>query len=404
MIEQRQLDDFSERARDHTRLKTDDSVKFIIPEDDRVISKNPQKMDPIELPPSYLVSIHYDGGRGLACLKLYEPRSQAIYFWHDTTGHKPYLLTNLSPYELDQLKGVKTHPGFDHFEQVEKFNPILDKHMTLTKVVAKDPLTIGGKSRGCLREIIPEEYSKTTRTEEPEPKVWEAAIRYYQCYIYDRNVLPGMVYSVKKGHLVPELKATENAMKNIQEIFTDKAADEKDYLERWAHLLEYPAPTFRRVAFDIEVFSPVPTRVPDPRETPYKVVCASFISTDKDPRVFLLKRKGANEGSKKWTPNTKVEFFDSEENLIKEIFKVLWEYPFVITFNGDDFDLRYLTHRALKLGVSRREIPIEVRRRTCLLKNGIHIDLYKFFYNRSIQIYAFNNRYRDVTLNDVGTA
>jgi DNA polymerase I len=42
--------------------------------------------------------------------------------------------------------------------------------------------------------------------------------------------------------------------------------------------------------------------------------------------------------------------------------------------------------------------------RVCLLKYGVHIDLYKFFFNRSIQIYAFNNRYRDVTLDDVGKA
>ena len=40
----------------------------------------------------------------------------------------------------------------------------------------------------------------------------------------------------------------------------------------------------------------------------------------------------------------------------------------------------------------------------CLLKYGIHIDLYKFFFNRSIQIYAFSNKYRDITLNDVGKA
>jgi DNA polymerase I len=39
-----------------------------------------------------------------------------------------------------------------------------------------------------------------------------------------------------------------------------------------------------------------------------------------------------------------------------------------------------------------------------MLTYGVHIDLYKFFYNRSIQFYAFNSRYRDVTLNDVGRA
>jgi len=63
-----------------------------------------------------------------------------------------------------------------------------------------------------------------------------------------------------------------------------------------------------------------------------------------------------------------------------------------------------LFHRAQNLGFRRDEIPIEMGRRVCLLKYGVHIDLYKFFFNRSIQIYAFNNRYRDVTLNDVGRA
>jgi DNA polymerase I len=99
-----------------------------------------------------------------------------------------------------------------------------------------------------------------------------------------------------------------------------------------------------------------------------------------------------------------LEYFSSEENLIRAIFDVLWSYPFVITFNGDDFDLRYLAHRAQNLGIRSDDIPIEVGKRVCLLKYGVHIDLYKFFFNRSIQIYAFNNRYRDVTLDDVGKA
>ncbi|MEM4733538.1 MAG: DNA-directed DNA polymerase I, partial [Candidatus Bathyarchaeia archaeon] len=90
--------------------------------------------------------------------------------------------------------------------------------------------------------------------------------------------------------------------------------------------------------------------------------------------------------------------------LIMAVFAVLWNYPFVITFNGDDFDLRYLAHRAENHGFKRDEIPIDIGKRVCLLKYGVHIDLYKFFFNRSIQIYAFNNRYRDVTLGDVGKA
>ncbi len=36
-----------------------------------------------------------------------------------------------------------------------------------------------------------------------EPKVWEARIKYYQSYIYDKQFLPGMIFEVKNDNLVP---------------------------------------------------------------------------------------------------------------------------------------------------------------------------------------------------------
>ncbi len=99
-----------------------------------------------------------------------------------------------------------------------------------------------------------------------------------------------------------------------------------------------------------------------------------------------------------------VEFCDSEAELIKKVFDVLNDYPFVLTFNGDDFDLRYLAHRAYNLGFQRWDIPIEIGKRVCLLRYGIHIDLYKFFFNRSVQVYAYGGKYKDVSLDDVGSA
>src|SRR5437879_11561810 len=94
--------------------------------------------------------------------------------------------------------------------------------------------------------------------------------------------------------------------------------------------------------------------------------------------------------------------YDSEPELISAIFIALNDYPFVLTFNGDDFDLPYLFHRALNhLGFYRDQIPIELGRESATVKYGVHLDLYKFFFNRSIQIYAFSNRYREVTLDAV---
>jgi DNA polymerase I len=362
---------------------------------------------PENLPPSYFVSATYDGRSRKAVIKLYEPTAGKIYFWYDNTGHKPYCLTNLSPVQLEKIDCLVKHEGFDHFELEEKFDALSDRNVKVTKIVANDPLAIGGRPQGCIRDIIPEEFPKVSDgLMNPEDvKVWEAKIKYYQSYIYDKQLLPGMIYEVKNSNLVAKtLEETEKTLVQIQGTFKEATAEELQYTEEWARLLEYPAPKFRRAAIDIEVYAPKSTRVPDPREAAYPVICVSVYSSDDEKRVLILKREGTREGNEHLPADVTLEYFDTEEKLLRAVFEVLWDYPFILTFNGDDFDLRYLTHRALNLGLGRNEIPIEVGRRVCLLRYGVHIDLYKFFFNRSIQIYAFNNRYRDVTLDDVGTA
>ncbi|HEX68747.1 MAG TPA: DNA-directed DNA polymerase I, partial [Candidatus Bathyarchaeota archaeon] len=330
-----------------------------------------------------------------------------IYFWYDNTGHKPYCFTNLKPEELDRIEKLKLHSGFDHFEVVEKYDGLKDQEIKVTKVVAKDPLAIGGKPRGCIRDIIPEEYAKiAVGGVAPEVKVWEARIKYYESYIYDRDLYPGMLYRIENGQLKPvRLPQAEKTVANLLSLFKEESAEEEiRQIEEWARLLEYPAVKFRRVALDIEVLSPIPTRVPDPREAAYPVGCVCLVTSEGKKRVLIYRREGVREGISRLPPEVKIEYFDSEEKLIREVFKVLEEYPFVITFNGDDFDLRYLLHRAEKFGMRRDEIPIELGRRVCTLKYGVHIDLYKFFFNRSIQVYAFGNKYRDVTLDEVAEA
>jgi DNA polymerase I len=360
---------------------------------------------PTDLPPSYLVSVTYEGKKQLASLKLYEPLSQKIYFWDDNTGHKPYLLTSLPPKELEKLSRVTGHTGFDHFETVEKFDPLLDKEVTVTKVVAKDPLAIGGRQSGCLRDIIPEDYQKLTGIEEP-PKVWESFIRYYQSYIYDNNLAPGMLYKIQKGNLVPvKQKSIEGTVEKILSLFPDVGKEFLQSVETWARLLESPAPEFRRVGLDIEVSSSVATRVPDPHEASSPVVCVALYGSDQKKQLFVLKRDGIEKGNKKLPPDAVVKYFDSEKVLLQKLFEALREYPFVLTFNGDEFDLPYLYNRARNhFNIERNQIPIDVGRRVCSFSHGVHIDLYKFFFNRSIQIYAFGNKYRDITLNEIGTA
>ncbi len=360
---------------------------------------------PENLPPSYFVSTTYEGRLKKALIKLYEPTSGKIYFWYDNTGHKPYCLTNLSPYELEKIPRLINHEGFNHFEIQEKYDPLLDRKIQVTKIVADDPLAIGGRPQGTIRDIIPEDFPRVSDTLfKPEDiKVWESRIKYYQSYMFDRQLLPGMIYEVKNGNLVhTTLGEIEETIKQIKTIFKKNTNEELQYVENWARILEYPAPKFRRAAIDIEVYAPISTRVPDPRKAEYPVICVSMYSSENQKIVMLLKREGMSEGNEPLPKDVKLQYYNTEQELLKAVFEILWEYPFIITFNGDDFDLRYLAHRALNLGIRKNEIPIEVRKRVCLLKYGVHIDLYKFFFNRAIQIYAFKNSYRDVTLDDVG--
>jgi DNA polymerase I len=285
----KQLTDFFEPAKQEAKLKVEEKQAESFVESVRLQEHKHRRSEfeaPLNLPQSYFVSATYDGQKGSVAIKLYEPNSKRIYFWHDTTGHKPYLLTNLSPIELEKMDHVTGHTGFDHFETVEKYDPLLDRNMMLTKVVAKDPLAVGGRPSGCLRDIIPDDWAKMGG--EPPAKVWEAAIKYYQCYIYDRQIAPGMIYKIENGQLVHvNHESSEQMIRKIQTLFVDEPEEFLQPIETWARLLEYPAPEFRRVALDIEVFIPtieiegkVAFRMPDPREANYQVLCATFQGTD----------------------------------------------------------------------------------------------------------------------------
>jgi DNA polymerase I len=306
-----------------------------------------------------------------------------------------------------QYDRIVHHDGYDSCTVEQRFDPLANQNIQVTKIITKDPLAIGGRPTGTIRDIIPEDHVQVCgcKIQDSDTKVWESKIKYYQSYIYDRQILPGMIYQVRNGNLEEAtVHESEQTLAKISELFKDVTSEEREFAEMWARLLEYPAPKFRRAAIDIEVYSPLSNRVPDAREGSCPVIATSVYSSDGDKRVFVLKRKGHPEGTEHLAADIKVEWFESEEALLREVFKVLNDFPFILTFNGDDFDFRFLVHRALNLGMSRSEIPIEVGKRVCLLKYGIHIDLYKFFFNRSIQIYAYSNRYKDVSLGDVGAA
>jgi DNA polymerase, archaea type len=292
---------------------------------------------PANLPPSYFVSASYDGRLKKAVVKLYEPESGQMYFWYDNTGHKPYCLTSIPQMDMERFERVKSHEGFDGFITEKRLDPLNDKPIEVTKIICKDPLAIGGRPGGTIRDIIPEDYPRIfgMPIQDSDAKIWESKIKYYQSYIYDKQLLPGMIYEVKDNNLVAVVveSAHENLAK-IGELFKDCTKEEREYAEMWAQLLEYPAPQFRRAAIDIEVYSPLSNRVPDAREGACPVIACSIYSSDGDKKVLVLKREGMEDGDPELTKGLEVEFCESEEQLLRKVFDVLNDYPFILTLTA----------------------------------------------------------------------
>jgi DNA polymerase elongation subunit (family B) len=347
-------------------------------------------------PPGVLVNIDYQGDAGVAKVKLYDAKQGEIYEWLDNTGHHPYCLTDLTREDVSQHNDVVGHSGFLKLEERSKYNLLLDKEQQYTVIVARDPLAIGGRP-DSIREKLGRDHS------------WEADIRYTQCYTMDRTLTPGLLYRVQDKGLVPVPQefSTEDATK-IRELF-EKDKELSKLIEEYLPLFLTQATYLPRLALDIEVESEFIDRIPDPETAPQRVISVSIVDDTGTGRVYMLRRNADDLGELKIPDTVKVEFFDKEKVLLETVFRIIWRTPILLTFNGDNFDLLYLVNRAKKLDIPPQDIPIRMRggfrgNPEASLEYGVHIDLYRFFHNRSIQIYAFRNRYREVRLENLSQA
>ncbi len=352
-----------------------------------------------------LVSAIYSGEEQKIYLKFYVPSLESIYFWADKTGHKPYCYTKIDNEDtLDQIIG--SDKRFSK-SLVDKNDLINDKKIQVLKITAPDPLSIGGTENSVREKLT----------------AWEADIKYHENYLYDSGLIPGNYYSRIGDKIIEdrfEISGTvEIALKellwNRMIEGTKEAGNEqyRKYITEWAHLLNQPIPNMKRIAIDIEVESEE-GRIPNPREHDRRITAIGLVSSDGIRKVFILEKEDVNENFD--LLSTDIEICKTEIELIQKAFKIIWIYPIVVTFNGDDFDLPYLSARAqdpridpiLNSTIPREEIPILVKRESYAkkgiqaepvqLKHGLHIDLFRTFQNRSIQIYAFSHKYSEFRL------
>ncbi len=355
-----------------------------------------QKQD-VSIPTSLLVSATYDNQKKAAVLKFYEPKSQKILLWVDETGHKPYCYSKLDPSELGFLSDRE---DVLKIEQPTRHDLLKDSDIKISKIIVADPLAIGGtQTDKSLRNII---------------ETWESDIKYYENYLYDMSLIVGKYYRIENGKIIPQDQEISDEVRlALKSMLWDKltgnhvvnANEFQKYTSEWADLLNQPIPKIKRISFDIEVESQA-GRIPDTKLAENKVTAIGFEGSDGFKQVFVLRKKDVEEGKNDLPSEVKVVFYDDdkEKNMILEAFRIISEYPFVITFNGDEFDMPYLYNRAERLGIPNNDNPLYMMRDSATLKHGVHIDLYRTFSNRSFQIYAFSHQYTDFSLDSIASA
>jgi len=350
------------------------------------------------LPPALLVSAAYDGRRRLVVLKFYEPKSQKMFLLPDTTGHKPYCYSRL---DREELQYLLERDDVLELQTTERMDLLKDTTIQMTKIIVADPLAIGGT-----------QTSKSIRNS--LEATWESDIKYYENYLYDRNLIVGKYYKIENGEIEPfSFEIDDEVRLALKSLLWDKitsygTVDSKEfqnYISSWAELLNQPVPKIKRVSVDIEVEAEV-GRIPDPKIAEKKVTAIGFEGNDGRHQVLILKRKGAEEGKNELPDDVKFTFYEEEKEkeMILDAFKIMTEYPFVITYNGDGFDMPYLYNRGDRLGIRKEQNPLYMMRDSATLKQGVHIDLYRTFSNRSFQIYAFSHKYTDFSLSTVSRA
>ncbi|MHA2290038.1 MAG: 3'-5' exonuclease, partial [Promethearchaeota archaeon] len=364
-----------------------------------------------------LLDVDYDGGLNKAYCKLYDLNTHEIKIWIDTTDHEPYCLSKEPISTLEQLtfkdksgnrKKLVDYGGFKRFEEIKRFELLTDKEIPMTRIYGKTPIDIGGSGLN-VKNILAEN----------EKKAWEADIRYHLNYILDRQLIPGLIYRIRSGKLEKidfkessdETKKLTNELRNL---FKAEKSEMQEFSEKFLDIFLAPIPDVKRVAMDIEVeIGEHDYRIPDARLAKQAIIAISFVATDGLKMVYVLEREGFSFDKLHvdFPDDAKLYFFKSEKELLTETFRIIWQYPVLITFNGDNFDLNYMFHRAEKLKIDRDLNPIHVKKgfgimakSECDLRKGIHVDVFNFFFNRSISGYAFGGSYQSASLNAISEA
>ena len=294
------------------------------------------------IPTSILLGAGYDGEKRLAFLEFYDPVSQRIFHYYDKSGHLPYCFTK-EP--LEELSFLKQRKDVVDVRAEEKMDLINDKRVLVSRIVTSDPLAIGGATNErSIRNVISgvrgrHQVLRELPLRQPASggllllgQGWQGHPRGDG----DRRGRRGRSFTrAWRARLRPSQTTSATG-----HCCYPAAAGHKARRHRYRGLF--------------------PGREPHPRPREGRVPGHQRLPGWERRQEGRLRAREARTGAgpRPGPPDVEKRFFKTEPELLLSIYDDLIEYPIVITFNGDDFDLPYLYQRSLNMNIPKDSIPI----------------------------------------------
>jgi DNA polymerase I len=323
----------------------------------------------------YVISAGYDRSKNAIYLRLYNEATGKLQEFYDDT-FKAYCLAD----SRETFSGIPV----EQISPITKYDALHDQNISIFKGTFENPDLVKITQR--IQEQMPEGQNEFDPT-----RFWENHIKFPMSYVYDKDIKMGMPYDIVNGKLVPYMdKKAEVRTEELLGMFV-----EKEITRDLIRLFEYPAPNFKRVSLDIEVLNEE-KKMPQAEISNMPVICVCLKTYDGKRIAFLLLQEG--KPIKRYPNVDELHVFTSEKEMLTALFAFIQSFPIIVTFNGDAFDLMYIRNRAYRFKIPNECIPIELAGRSMIMRGTIHIDLYRFFQINAIRNYAFQGKYKDVSL------
>lgn len=356
-----------------------------------------------------LLNVYFEPNSYQLFLKLYDITNNKLISVKDRSMFKGYFLVkkdDIDPKVLQQF--LNEHNEFEVTLET-KYDGIQNKSIEVYKFESYNVFNVYKKWVDDLQ--IPNQY--------------EYLIKYYESYYLSKQLIPCGIYECNNGTLILKKYAlNESAVHILSKMIKNNNTTNKiynQYLTEYTELLSQPVPFIKRIAIDIEIYSKNQNKFPDVANPTDPIVCCSFYDNENVRRVIVSTEHLTEKQKQEITKSDKdihesITLVNTEVELIYNIFGILNQYPIVLTYNGDQFDLAYICQRSKMYNViDQEQNPIKFSgdnltkkygqsKDPCFLLNSVHLDLFRLFMNRSLHSYGFNNKYIRFGLDDVAKA